>query len=179
MTCESIVKLTSLRALLFVAALGGISSACARSASPSMPSVVAPSPVPPAPAPPPAPASNAILAISGYTVTVWPDAYGLLYFNEKFTLVETGGKSGATIQKITSSVDGRVTDDTGPGCWVQPIHVAPGGTLDAFDAGWDSLSYCAPWGTGRTLPARVGVVVTYTDDDGHEGTVQATTTVSK
>jgi hypothetical protein len=108
-----------------------------------------------------------------------PDEHGLLYFNQKFTLAETGGKSGATIQKITSSVDGQVTDDTSPSCWVQPIRVAPGATLDTFDAGWDSLAYCAPFATGRTVPARVAVVVSFTDDDGHEGTVQATTTVSR
>jgi hypothetical protein len=93
--------------------------------------------------------------------------------------VETGGKSGATIQKITSSVDEQVTDDTGASCWVQPIRVAAGATLDTFDAGWDSLTYCAPWAHGRTVPARIGVVVSFTDDDGHEGTVQATTTVSR
>src|ERR1700719_2772850 len=84
--------------------------------SPSTPSAVAPPSVIPAPAP----ASNAVLAISGYAVTVWPDEHGLLYFNQKFTLVETGNKSGATIQTISSSVDGRVTDETGPSCWGQP-----------------------------------------------------------
>jgi hypothetical protein len=174
----------SLLAVLSVALLAGVSSSCGGRTSPSMPSSVAPSVIPapaptPTPASAPAPPSNATLAISGYHITIWTDEHGLLYFNQKFTLMETGGKSGATIQKIASSVDGRVTDDTGPLCWVQPIRVVPRGILDTFDAGWDSLTYCAPFSTGRTLPARVGVVVNFTDDDGHESFVEATTTVSR
>ena len=167
----------ALIAVLLVAASACVFAACAGSPSPSAPSVSTPPAVTPARAP--APTSNAILAISGYTVTIRPDEHGLLYFNQKFTLLETGGKSGATIQKITSSVDGQVTDDTGPSCWRQPIRVAAGAILDTFDTGWDSLSYCAPFATGRTVPARLGVAVSFTDDDGHQGTVQATTSVSR
>jgi len=93
--------------------------------------------------------------------------------------METGGKSGATIQRVSSSVDGHVTDETGVECWRETISVAPGGTLDAFSTGWDSLVYCAPSASGRSLPAVVGVVVSFTDDDGYQGTVQAATSVSK
>src|SRR5581483_6148217 len=139
-------------AALFFALVAAVSSSCGTSANPSMPSAVAAAPVVAAPTPipitpGPAPATNASVEISAYHVTTWTDEHGLIYFNQKFTLAETGGKSGATIQTIVSFDDGHTTDDTGPSCWVNPIRVAPHATLQAFDADWDSLSYCAPWAT--------------------------------
>jgi hypothetical protein len=163
-------------AFLFVVSITCLSSGCAGGVSPSAPSNV----TPPAPVPAPGPVStNAVLEVSGFRVTVLPDPPGGFYFQERFTLTETGGRSGATIQDIESSVNGTVTDSTGPSCWVEPIRVAPGSTLDAFDAGWDSLLYCAPFSYGRTVTAGVAIVVNYIDDEGNRGRVSAARTVSR
>jgi hypothetical protein len=97
----------------------------------------------------------------------------------RFAFAETGGKSGATIQNIETAIEDRF--NTGPGCWRDTLRVPPGGTLDTFDtdAGAKWLGYCAPDAASRTEATRVSLVVTFTDDDGHSGTVQATATVTR
>ena len=97
----------------------------------------------------------------------------------RFALAETGGKSGATIQNIETAIEDRF--NTGSGCWRDTLRVPPGGTLDIFDtdAGEKWLSYCAPDAASRTEANRVSIVVTFTDDDGHSNTVQATTSVTR
>ena len=157
------------------------SSAC--SDRPDGPMLTAPSLVQ-APAPPGPVAtgpSKAILAISGLSITVGlnADQPGTFYLNEKFTLTETGGTSGATIQDIWSSVAGGESNGTGPQCWRTPIRVAPGSTTDAFDAGWDGLVwYCAPFAFGR-VPSTVTISVSFVDDDGRYGSVETTTIVTR
>jgi hypothetical protein len=86
-------------------------------------------------------------------------------------------QGGATIQKIESLVNGTVTHNTGPSCWNGPVRVAPGATLDVFDSGWDSLGNCAPSFSGHSNAARVTIVVTFSDDEGRSGSVEATTTL--
>jgi hypothetical protein len=123
--------------------------------------------------------ANAVLAMSGITVTNGgpADQPGTFYLTEKFTLTETGGRSGATILGIWSSVAGGDSFGSGPPCG-QPIRVPRGGSTNAFDAGWDDLGYCAPFAVGR-LPATVTIQVTFKDDDGRFGSVEATTVATK
>jgi hypothetical protein len=119
----------------------------------------------------------AVLTVSGFFVTTGFDRSGGPVFNERFKLTETSGKSGATIQKIESLVNGTVTHNTGPSCWYGPVRVAPGATLDLFDAGRDTLGTCAPSFSGHGDAARVTIVVTFTDDEGRSGSVEAATTL--
>ena len=138
-----------------------------------------PTPPPPAPAPPSTPGvSLAVLGISNFRATetqASPNGYA---YSVKFLLVETTGKSGATITNIRTS-DGRNSDNTGYLCWRDPIRVEPGGTLDAFDSGWEALLYCAP-GFGSSVPVpSMSVLVDYVDDDGRAGNVAATVAVTK
>jgi hypothetical protein len=120
------------------------------------------------------PTPVAVLTVSGFFVTTGFDRSGGPVFNERFKLTETSGKSGATIQKIESLVNGTVTHNTGPSCWNGPVRVAPGATLDLFDAGRDTLGTCAPSFSGYSDAARVTIVVTFTDDEGRSGSVEAT-----
>jgi hypothetical protein len=124
--------------------------------------------------------SLAVLEMSDVSITLGGDADepGALYLNEKFKLTETGGKSGATIQHIWSSVEGGETFGTGHQCWRTPIRVAPGSTTDAFDARADDLVYCAPFAVGR-VPATVRIHVSFADDDGRFGSVETTTVVTR
>jgi hypothetical protein len=138
---------------------------------------------PPSPAIP-APPTSAALAISGFTVTVYPPTTpeSPFYFYDKFHLTETSGKSGATIQEIRTSIDdgGGGGDATGPVCWRETIRVEPGASLNAFDESWDPRDYCAPFTASRVSgPHVIYLIVTFKDDDGHDGTVRATTTVPK
>lgn len=99
--------------------------------------------------------------------------------DSSFTLTETGGRSGATIQNIQSTVDNGNSDNTGVGCWRERIRVEPGGSLATFDAGWDSLGDRAPSAGSSTPSSRVKVAVTYTDDDGRTGTIDAVALVTR
>jgi hypothetical protein len=107
-----------------------------------------------------------------------PNPSGVFYsYPVKFLLSETTGTSGATITGVRVSTS-REAEETGPSCWRTPIRVAPGGTLDVFDTGWVSLSYCAPSVLPfSTLP--VSVLVTYQDDEGRLGSVTATAVYTK
>jgi hypothetical protein len=120
----------------------------------------------------------AVVTVSGFFVITRFDTSKKPFFNQRFKLTETGGRSGATIQGIQSSVNGTVIHTTGADCWKTPIRVAPGATLDVFDAGSDSLGGCAPAFSGRTDATRFTIVVTFTDDDGQRGSVEATTTAT-
>jgi hypothetical protein len=129
-----------------------------------------------------APASAAVLSISGFTATAVPTTndggYKFVYL-VRFALAESGGKSGATIQNIETAIEDRF--NTGPGCWRDTLRVPPGGTLDIFDtdAGETWLSYCSANPASRTEASRVSLVVTFTDDDGRSSTVKATTSVTR
>jgi hypothetical protein len=118
----------------------------------------------------------AVVTVSGFFVTTRFDRSGGLMFNPRFKLIETSGKSGATIQHIQSSLNGAVTHDTGSECWTAPIRVRPGATLDLFDSGSASLGDCAPSFAARADATQIKVVVTFTDDEGRNGSAEATTT---
>jgi hypothetical protein len=157
---------------------------CSQTTSPTVPSS-GPSALP---SPPPAPspsAASSVLAVSSFTVTVIPPAKpgDAFSYAEKFVLTETTRRSGATVQKIESSTDkGDDTEVTDAGCWRNTIRVEPGGSLDVFEVGRDSigdLSYCAPFAASRTEASRVSIIVTFTDDDGRSGIVQGTATVTR
>jgi hypothetical protein len=118
----------------------------------------------------------AVVTVSGFFVTTRSDRSGGLLFNPRFKLSETSGRSGATIKHIQSSVNGAVAHDTGSDCWAAPIRVRPGATTDLFDSGSGTLGDCAPSFAGRADATQVKVVVTFTDDEGHNGSAEATTT---
>jgi hypothetical protein len=122
------------------------------------------------------PTSVAVVTVSGFFVTTRFDKSGGPLFNPRFKLTETSGKSGATIQHIQSSANGIVTHDTGSECWTAPIRVRPGATLDLFDSGSAGLGDCAPSFAARADATQIKVVVTFTDDEGRNGSAEATTT---
>ena len=155
----------------FVVPLVFLLSACSPGASPTAPSGATPPPA----------LAGAVLTISGLTLEVVRPTQpgGTFYYNERFQLTETGGKSGATIQNIQSTVENGNSENTGTSCWRQPIRVAPGGTLDTFDTGWDQLGYCAPFAASRAESSRVTVIVLFTDDEGRGGSAIATASVPR
>ena len=135
-------------------------------------------PIPVAPtvasAPPPiapvAERSPAVLEITNVTIeelTPRPGQRDYVYF-VKFSLTESTGKSGATIQRIWSSA-GQGSEETGAECWREQIRVAPGRTLDVFDKGWDALAYCAPVAVSTIQASSVLISVAFTDDEGRYG----------
>jgi hypothetical protein len=124
------------------------------------------------------PTPVAVVTVSGFFVTTSFDRSGTFLFKPRFKLTETSGKSGATIQNIRSSMNGIVTNNTGSSCWTTPIRVRPGATLDLFDSGSDRLGHCAPSFAGPADTARITMVVTFTDDEGLSGSVEATTTAT-
>lgn len=164
----------SLKAVVLGVTFGCLTACGGGHSGPSAPISLPTSPSPPAP-----PASAAALTISNVKVEEFAPRPGNAYYAYpvRFWLIETTGKSGATIQNIAVTA-GAETEGTGPGCWGETIHVAPGGTLDTFDTGYDNLAYCAPAGASPTKVASVSLVVTFTDDDGHEGKVVATIPVT-
>ena len=181
-TTQSIQSARSAMGRVSATALGVVvlcSSACADHPTLTSPSLFV-QPRPSLPGPVAVGPSNAVLAMSDVTITVGgpADEPGTFYFITKFALTETGGTSGATIKDIWVSVAGGDSSGTGAGCWRTPIRVAPGATTDAFDAGWDGLAYCAPFGFGR-VPSIVTINVSFVDDDGRAGSVGTTTTATR
>ena len=91
-----------------------------------------------------------------------------------FTLAETSGISGATIQSLISSIPGD-TSITDIQCWVRPMRVQPGSILELTPA---VLGYCSP-----TLnPAGVESVslrVNYIDDAGRAGATETTIPITR
>jgi hypothetical protein len=98
-------------------------------------------------------------------------------YQVRFDLAETGGRSGATIQNVETTVEDSF--NTGQACWRETFRVAPGGTLDVFDGGWNNLGYCAPGAASRTAADRVSVSVTFADDEGRTKTVHAIALVTQ
>jgi hypothetical protein len=94
-----------------------------------------------------------------------PVSAGVVQSGVNFTLTEVSTASGAWIRSID------VVPDTGTselGCvaW-RDFRIAPGEI-------WHSsrLADCPPYGVSGTLPSRLTVTVTYTDDAGHAGMVE-------
>jgi|SRR4051812_22280370 hypothetical protein len=155
----------------------------------SSPTTTAPTPItapisipsPVAPLPPPSPAlPTAALVIEQLSVIVHaPLRPGESFWYEpRFLLRETSGNSGATIQKV-AVFGSNGSDETGPGCWGNVLRVSPGGTFDMFytDQGIRRLAYCAPESYGVATVPTLRLVVTFADDDGRTGTVDAAATV--
>jgi hypothetical protein len=96
-------------------------------------------------------------------------------YEPRFQLREISGKSGATIQNVFLGLVNGGGDNTGPGCWQDALRVPPGGTLDTFytDEGYKWLGYCGVWSTGSSETPTLQLIVTFTDDDGVTGTVEA------
>jgi len=150
--------------LLLAAACGGETSNL-----PTRPTVT-PS-TSPSPTPPPsqsAPAAH--LVISDFAIVVMAGHSA----EARFTLTETGGVSGATIQRVTVFTPQESDIADVGSCWPATIRVEAGGTLDLFNARWESLSYCAPYFDG-TVSDSVSLTVTFVDDRGVTGTTTATT----
>jgi len=170
-----VLRLTGRR----LVALTLFASACTHEVAPTAPSTTpGPAPetipffVPPVPAPP-----NASLSIERLSILVGVGA-GVpgFWYEPRFELRETGGTSGATLQNIFVRHPDGGGDNTGPGCWRDVIRVPPGGMLDTFltDEGSAWLGYCAPVSGGSTETPQLAVVVTFTDDAGRSGRVEAT-----
>jgi len=133
------------------------------------------SPPPQVPTPTPSSSAASVVIEDAWATVRRPTATDRNYgFGTRFLLRETSGKSGATILSVVvSSPNG--SDETGPGCWLETLRVPPGATLDIFytDEGARWLVYCAP-GTGeRTAVSQVGLIVSFADDEGRRGSVQA------
>ena len=128
----------------------------------------------PLPTPTPGPidaTTNASVTIEDASAIIHPDGARFGY-EVRFLLRETGGRSGATVQRIAFyGPDG--SDETGPGCWRDSLRVPPGGVLDTFhtDAGQYWLAYCSPGSGGPVRTPSLSIVVTFTDDDGRVGEV--------
>ena len=156
----------------FVAA--GWFSACSDPSRPAAPSSLAPPP------PAVAPTTNASLVIERLSIRVYPQTQGDKFgYEPRFQLREASGNSGATIQNVAIVAANGGSDNTGPSCWQDTLRVAPGAVLDTFysDAGARWLSYCAPWSGGNSETPDLRVVVTFSDDEGHVGSVQSRATV--
>ena len=142
------------------------------------PASLTPSPLPAAAAPSvPASLPRASVVIEQLSVLVQRNQRGDPFLYEpRFRLRETGGQSGATIQNVAVIGMTGDSDNTGPSCWRDTLRVPPGGILETFytDAGVNGLSYCAPSSSGATETVVLRVVVTFTDDDGRSGVVEAT-----
>src|SRR5262249_30038139 len=140
------------------------------------------SPTPtPAPAPVPAPVEFASLAIEGHALAslVPPNSYGDVYaYRARFLIHETRGQLGATILNVwpVSPEDPDGGYSYGTECFGRTVHVAAGETLETFftDAGVATLHCGAPgaWSTNRA--EQIQLHVTYRDDAGHDGVVDAT-----
>jgi hypothetical protein len=92
----------------------------------------------------------------------------------RFLLRETGGTSGATIDRIVVYGPSG-SDETGVKCWRDTLRVPAAGELDTFytDAGADWLLYCGPGSGGYDARPSLYVAVTFRDDSGGVGSVGA------
>ena len=142
-------------------------------------SPVGPSSPPSAPRPAPPPPS-ASLTIEDLSIVVLEGPCSYFYseehrcFRPRFTLRETGGATGATLQAAhLEGPDGAEPGlIAGPACpYNKKIRVPPGGTSDIFqrdarDAGEDG--YCWLWGDlpNRTERRQLDLVIQFSSDDG-------------
>lgn len=114
-------------------------------------------------------------------IFLYPQPNGYFGYDVRFGLTETGGKSRATIQNVFVGDFAGGGDNTGPGCWIDPLRVPAGGSLDVFetDAGIMWLSYCAPASGGFSDKPELLIIVSFSDDDGRSGNARATATVAR
>jgi hypothetical protein len=143
------------------------------SGTPTSPSVAPESPVVPSavvsPAVPPGVGpSLAQLAVSTFTATRRAVPVGdFVYYDVLVRLIETTGKSAATLTNVALSIPG--STDIGCASQRRP-KVGPGATWDM-----DSLGYCAPevalHKSVDTYVSSIALDVTYEDDFGGIGTL--------
>jgi hypothetical protein len=147
--------------------------------SPTAPASIPESPVPlqrtavPPPPLPPSNRSNALVTIDDPFAIVHKDGLHFGY-GVRFLLRETGGTSGATIDRVVVYGPSG-SDETGVECWRDTLRVPAKGELDTFytDAGADRLLYCGPGSSGDDARPSLYVVVTFRDDSGVVGSVGA------
>ena len=121
-----------------------------------------------------------LLAIEDGFLIVHPlrgQSFAEFPYEPRFRLRETTGSTAVTIDNIAVGYGGGF-DNTGPSCWVSPLKVPAGGTLDVFytDEGQRWLGYCAVWSGGPIETPTLDVVVSFTADDGRTGTVRTVIT---
>jgi hypothetical protein len=122
----------------------------------------------------PSKTSNAVIEVRNPVDVPYPPP-GAGYHDFFFTLAETGGISGATIQSLTTAVSGD-TSRADIGCWVRPMRVAAGSTLDLTPA---VLGYCSPSLAVPTSESSVSLQVAYIDDAGRLGSIQTSIPISR
>jgi hypothetical protein len=124
------------------------------------------------------PAGPASLVIESASVDVsGPDSRGWYGYLVRFRLRETAGESAAEIGDLLV-IGPDESAWTGPSCWGDTLRVPPGGTLDTFDteAGLKWLLYCAPGTAGKTATPTLRLIVYFSDDFGHSGSVETVIT---
>ena len=139
---------------------------------------VARSPVSPSapvsPAPAPILRSAAVLVVEDAFVIAGP-----YYYETRFRLRESGGRSGAVIKRVAVSetpwIGPHITTER---CWKDEIRVPTGGTLDTFytDAGSKRLGYCYAGLETNQVPSALSLEVRFIDDQGVEGAVRTDVT---
>lgn len=176
----------TLRIFAAVLMVASASAGCGhQSTAPTMPSAVPSVPSPtPTPAPAPGDVAAATLAVSSFDVRFAELFGGIYWYRPAMVLTETSGKSAATLQSISfRTYDGTRIDisndaPAGQGCFLTPqSKVVPRGSS------WDLSSvywYCLDIDSRSDLAGRqISVDVTFTDEDGHAGTVSGTATVKQ
>jgi hypothetical protein len=111
--------------------------------------------------------ANATIEISSFHVITQPEGAGRILAS--FWLIETGGRSGATLGSIRFSDAAGETDDVDDWCWGDsPIRIAPNGSLDA-----SALDYCQPTILTKAPGASATLTVLYYGDNGQQATAVA------
>jgi hypothetical protein len=117
--------------------------------------------------------ANATIAISAFHVITQPAGGGRILAS--FSLVETGGRSGATLESIRFSDAAGETDDVDEWCWGDsPIRIAPNGSLDA-----SALDYCQPTIVTKAPGASATLAVSFRGDNGGRATALASAPVGQ
>ena len=117
--------------------------------------------------------ANATIDISSFHVITQPEGAGRILAS--FSLVETGGRSGATLESIRFSDAAGETDDVDNWCWGDvPIRIAPNGSLDA-----SALDYCQPTIRTKAAGASATLAVSYRGDNGQRATAVASAPIGQ
>lgn len=125
----------------------------------------------PTPSPVPTAAAGAELDISSFHVVVQPEGHGRILAS--FSLVETGGRSGATLEWLLFSTADGPSDEVDDWCWGDsPFRIPPNGSLDA-----SALDYCQPAILTTAPGALATLTVGYRGDNGEHATAVASATI--
>jgi len=153
---------------LFVGVLAG-TAACGSPVSPGPPVVQVP-PVSPAPTPAPTPTPPDSLSVTSFTATLLPPTptRQLYYYDVALRLSATS--SGATISGLVLRVN---NGDSDYDCPWETQRIVRGGQWDLM-----SMGYCRPYTYSKSPGSQVALDITYVDDEGHSGSLSATTPVT-